>query len=210
MASPATRTRSPSPPRELPTTVPETVADDVLIEEEAFSWFDPDNWYPVKIGDVLDAQYQVLLKLGFGGCSTAWLCRDLRSEINRPSTADCRLWLTIPRRNHKYVTVKVYETGHRQAQNEYKVLQHLASVVSHHKNHRGTRRVRLALGSFELQGKRGPHACIVHEPLGISMAEVREMTGGKLDPILVKAMACGMLLGLDFLHSVAHVVHTGE
>jgi hypothetical protein len=51
----------------LPTTVPETVVDDVLVEEEAFSWFDPDKWYPVNIGDVYQERYQVLFKLGFGG-----------------------------------------------------------------------------------------------------------------------------------------------
>jgi hypothetical protein len=42
MASP-NRTRSPSPPRELPTTVGETVDDDVLVEEEGFSWYNPDD-----------------------------------------------------------------------------------------------------------------------------------------------------------------------
>ena len=73
------RPRSPSPPRERPRAQPEDVyGDDVLVEEEAFSWYDPDEWYPVKIGDVFESRYQVLLKLGFGSVSTAWLCRDLK------------------------------------------------------------------------------------------------------------------------------------
>jgi hypothetical protein len=65
MASP-NRTRSPSPPRELPTTVGETVDDDVLVEEEGFSWYNPDDWYPVNIGDVYQDRYQVLFSLVSG------------------------------------------------------------------------------------------------------------------------------------------------
>lgn len=77
-------------------------------------------------------------------------------------------------------------------------------------DHRGRGRVRSALSSFELPGKKGPHACIVHEPLGLSLADIREMVGGKLPSFYMKPMVYGMLLGLDFLHSVAHVVHTGK
>ena len=76
MSSPPNR-RSPSPPRASPTAERETYGDDVLVEEEIFDWYDPDNWYPVKIGDVYESRYQVLLKLGFGSVSTVWLCRDL-------------------------------------------------------------------------------------------------------------------------------------
>ena len=77
MTSPV-RTRSPSPPRELPTAERDRYGDDCLVEEEMFDWYDPDEWYPVKIGDVFESRYQVLVKLGFGSVSTAWLCRDLR------------------------------------------------------------------------------------------------------------------------------------
>ena len=77
MASP-TGTRSHSPPREFPTAGREIVDDDVLVEEEGFEWFDPETWYPTEIGQVFESRYQVLLKLGFGSVSTAWLCRDLR------------------------------------------------------------------------------------------------------------------------------------
>lgn len=110
-------------------------------------------------------------------------------------------------REHKYVTVKIYETGHRQSLNEFKVLEHLGAITS---DHRGRRLVRLALGSFELPGNKGPHVCIVHEPLGLSLADIRQMVGGKLPGFYLKPMVYGMLFGLDFLHSVAHVVHTGR
>ncbi|KAL2256675.1 hypothetical protein VTK26DRAFT_1319 [Humicola hyalothermophila] len=162
--------------------------DDVLVEEEMFDWYNPDNWYPVKIGDVYESRYQVLLKLGFGSVSTAWLCRDLRE--------------------HKYVTVKIYETGHRQSLNESKVLEHLAAAVAEHPKHPGRRFIRLALDSFELRGKNGPHVCIVHEPLGLSLADIRLSLGGALPATFVQSMAFAVLVGLDFLHSAAGVVHT--
>ena len=113
-------------------------------------------------------------------------------------------------REHKYVAVKVYETGHRQSLNEFKVLRHLGEAVTEHPKHPGRKLVRLALDSFELPGKNGPHACIVHEPLGLSMADIRQIVGGKVPTGSLQAMTYPMLLGLDFLHSAAHVVHTGE
>ena len=48
-----------------------------LLEEESFSWYRPESFYPVHIGDVFNAKYKVLGKLGYGSVSTAWLCRDL-------------------------------------------------------------------------------------------------------------------------------------
>lgn len=33
--------------------------------------------YPVKIGDVLQNRYEIITKVGYGGCSTVWLARDL-------------------------------------------------------------------------------------------------------------------------------------
>lgn len=58
------------------------VEDTQLLEEESFSWYTPESFYPVRIEEVFNAKYQVLGKLGYGSVSTAWLCRDL--ECVRP------------------------------------------------------------------------------------------------------------------------------
>lgn len=111
-------------------------------------------------------------------------------------------------RLHKYVTLKIYETGHRQAANEYKVLQHIQSVASAHP---GCKALRSALDDmFELPAKIGPHVCLVYPPLGLSLKEVCEIAGGKLPIDLVKSTINGLLHALDFLHSEVKVVHTGE
>jgi hypothetical protein len=70
-------TRLPSPPREYPGSGFEMVDNDVLLEEERYPWYEAENWYPVRIGEIFKSRYQVLGKLGHGSASTVWLCRDL-------------------------------------------------------------------------------------------------------------------------------------
>lgn len=48
------------------------------VEEEEIPLYDPHNFYPVYIGEVLASRYQVVSKLGYGTSSTVWLCRDLQ------------------------------------------------------------------------------------------------------------------------------------
>lgn len=69
--------RPPSPPRQFPTTNFDLINESHLVEEEAWPWYRPEEFYPVKIGDVFQAKYQVVGKLGYGGYGTVWLCRDL-------------------------------------------------------------------------------------------------------------------------------------
>jgi serine/threonine-protein kinase SRPK3 len=71
------RENAQSPPRQPPTTGFEELDNTYLLEEETFSWYDPEVFYPVRIGEIFQSKYQVLGKLGYGSVSTAWLCRDL-------------------------------------------------------------------------------------------------------------------------------------
>lgn len=67
--------RLPSPARQFPAG---PLLDSVdKVEEEKLAWYSHDNFCPVKIGDVFQSKYQVVGKLGYGGYSTVWLCRDL-------------------------------------------------------------------------------------------------------------------------------------
>jgi hypothetical protein len=51
-------------------------------EEETLSKYIPAQFYRVHIGDVYSKRYEVLLKLGYGGYSTVWLCKDLQYQTN--------------------------------------------------------------------------------------------------------------------------------
>jgi hypothetical protein len=48
------------------------------IEEETVPDYKAEGFYPVRLGEVFNSQYQVVAKLGFGTASTIWLCRDLK------------------------------------------------------------------------------------------------------------------------------------
>lgn len=54
---------------------------DKPFEEERLPWYNPDQFYPIPIGEILDASYKVLGKLGYGAYSTVWLCRNVRYYI---------------------------------------------------------------------------------------------------------------------------------
>lgn len=36
------------------------------VEEETLSWYSPEDFYPVKIGETFKSRYQVVGKLGYG------------------------------------------------------------------------------------------------------------------------------------------------
>jgi hypothetical protein len=49
----------------------------IKVEEEELPGYVPEHYYPAALGEVLNSQYQVVAKLGYGISSTVWLCRDL-------------------------------------------------------------------------------------------------------------------------------------
>ena len=73
----AVMNRSPYPPHEFPEAAFKLINAPGHIEEEAWDWYGPGNFYPVRIGEVHGSRYQVVGKLGFGSYGTIWLARDL-------------------------------------------------------------------------------------------------------------------------------------
>lgn len=51
------------------------------MEEEGLLEYNPDYFYPVRLGEVFNDRYQTVSKLGYGSSSTIWLARDLQSVI---------------------------------------------------------------------------------------------------------------------------------
>ena len=46
------------------------------IEEERNPKYNPDAFYPAKIGEILNGRYRIVAKLGYGMTATVWLARD--------------------------------------------------------------------------------------------------------------------------------------
>ena len=72
--------------------------------------------------------------------------------------------------------------------------------------HPGRGSVLRLLDSFEVSGPNGAHLCLALELLGASLLRCLPDTGTMLDN--VKAVMQQVLLGLDFLHTKAGIIHT--
>ncbi|KAB8226144.1 kinase-like domain-containing protein [Aspergillus novoparasiticus] len=162
------------------------------IEEETLPHYNPEHYYPVKIGDVYQARYEVTGKLGYEAYSTSWLCQDLHYES----------------RVNKYTVLKVstYFPDHPTVTDrEFRVYEHLAKVDS---SHPGQSLIRELYDSFDLQGPGGTHRCLVLQPMHMTLLEMRGLNRRPFDLPLLKMTVMRLLLALDFLHTEADVIHT--
>lgn len=55
------------------------------IEEETLPNYNPLDFYPIRIGEILVARYRIVGKLGFGANSTVWLARDMEYGSKKPN-----------------------------------------------------------------------------------------------------------------------------
>lgn len=56
----------------------ERIDSSSLVEEEKLPFYRRQDYYPMRIGQVIQWNYQVVAKLGYGTTSTVWLSRYLR------------------------------------------------------------------------------------------------------------------------------------
>jgi serine/threonine-protein kinase SRPK3 len=138
-----------------------------------------------------------MLLPGFAGTYSAPL-----STIKFPRLAR----LTYASSDHKHVTLKI---GTPEAlEGELRVLRFLRTIKT---SHSGSLLVRQMLDDFQVDSKNGVFQCVVHPPLAISIKAFRRMLPDRALPVsLVKQVLKHLLLGLDFLHTEAKVIHTGE
>ncbi|MCJ1466514.1 hypothetical protein MMC07_005133 [Pseudocyphellaria aurata] len=181
--------RPPSPPKQLKSSHFHSISASQLIEEETLLYYKAENFYPVRIGEIFNSEYQVLGKLGYGAYSTVWFCRDLL--------------------HHRYVAVKVYTQTHSQlgvANREVETYEHLSKLKSLHSGQAFTRGL---YDTFKLNGPDGSHVCLVHPPLHMTIdALQRQGLSKRLNEVILREILYRLFQALDFLHTVANVVHT--
>lgn len=136
-----------SPPRKFLDSGFTVISDADKLEEENWDWDKPGLFYPVRIGEVFQTRYQVLGKLGYGSCSTAWLCRD-RSWVWRRHQA--RTPLNANTRGLKYVTLKVCDQDSPTVRCELAAYSHLDTITT---SNPGALLVRGLLDSLKLRGQ---------------------------------------------------------
>jgi hypothetical protein len=101
----------------------------------------------------------------------------------------------------------VFECDSAEGKREVEVYNRLnASSTSHD----GAMFIRTALDSFQVGSAEGLYQCLVHQPLGISLNDLRNQFAAKVLPEkLVKLTLLHLLLALDYLHAEAGIIHTG-
>ena len=60
---------------------PVYIPQDRKVEEETCPDYCASNYYPARIGDIIQNRYQIVGKLGYGTTSTVWLARDQQYVI---------------------------------------------------------------------------------------------------------------------------------
>ncbi|KAE8151468.1 U4/U6 small nuclear ribonucleo protein PRP4 [Aspergillus avenaceus] len=174
-----------STPRIFPTSGFEVLDVSLKLEEETLPTYSAEKYYPVHQGEIFEDRYQTLAKLGYGVTSTVWLARDLLEST--------------------YVVLKVYTLG-QVREHELSIYNHINSVET---DHPGRKFIRKLLGHFFVDGPHGRHICLVHQPLGINATDLLRKIPGRAMTLEDMKPAIRQLLGvLDFLHSVARVIHT--
>lgn len=109
---------------------------------------------------------------------------------------------------HAYVTLKICEHDSIQAKREIKANEHLNAMITRHS---GSLFVRTALDVFEIKGQESIHQCLVYKPLGMSLSRLRSHCPSRKFPEqLLKPALIHLLFALDFLHTEAKMVHTGQ
>ncbi|KAF8891451.1 kinase-like domain-containing protein [Gymnopilus junonius] len=169
-------------PRLFPATGFITVPASTKLEEENWTWYTPQSFYPVSIGDVLHSKYQVLYKLGYG--TTAY-------------------YLVI---RNEYVCMKFMVSNYPSVQREIKAYD-ILSKVSKTSTSPGKRFVRQALDHFELGYNERKYHFLIHEPLGATLQFFLDIAEDGLPIDYVKDLASEILHALAYIHS-AGVIHT--
>ncbi|RMZ81404.1 hypothetical protein DV738_g2284, partial [Chaetothyriales sp. CBS 135597] len=155
------------------------------LEEENLPWYEADQFYPVRIGEILDSRYKVVGKLGYSGYAAVKVCT--RERIGQSESAGA-----------PGIVV----------QRELQFYEHVSGLKS---KHIGQAYIRGLLETFELEspaGDGGQHLCLVHPPMHMTIRELQFLNPSqRLNEQLLKWTLFNVLSALSFLHDEAGVVH---
>ncbi|KAK4202212.1 kinase-like domain-containing protein [Triangularia verruculosa] len=179
-------TRTPLKPLTFPTTGFDLIPNDYTVEEEEFSPFSHGLFYPVRIGDVYNSQYQILGKLGYGTTSTIWLARNLLS--------------------HQHVTLKIY-TRDRDHSDEFNLY---SQINKANPSHPGSKFMRTAIDLFTIPQPGGKeHQCLVLKPAWRNWNQLTAFfPDNRFAPYLLKPGLQQLFQALDYLHTECKLIHT--
>ncbi|KAK2809434.1 hypothetical protein FQN50_003893 [Emmonsiellopsis sp. PD_5] len=178
--------RKPSLPRCFSVTSP-VIDSSIAFEEETLPFYEHEQYYPARLGEVFNTRYQLVGKLGYGAYSTVWLCRDLIE--------------------HKYAALKIstqLKKFPKKGRAELNIYEHLSELNS---THPGQGYIRELHDTFEIQGPLSSHQCLALQPMHMSLHDLIQKYR-PLDVSMLREVLKRLLNVLDFLHTEAHIIHT--
>jgi serine/threonine protein kinase len=88
---------------------------------------------------------------------------------------------------------------------------HQITTLARDSSHQARRNIRSLHDSFEIQGPDGSHVVLVLEPAQMSLRDMKTVFRPEgFDEDMVKGAIIELLKALDFLHTQAKIVHTGN
>ncbi|XP_019736124.1 SRSF protein kinase 1b [Hippocampus comes] len=147
------------------------------------------GYHHVKIGDLFNARYHVIRKLGWGHFSTVWLAWDIQEK--------------------RFVAMKVVKSAEHYTETALDEIKLLKSVRNTDLGDPSRERVVQLLDDFKISGMNGTHVCMVFEVLGYHLLKwiIKSNYQGLPLPC-VKSIIRQVLQGLDYLHTKCKIIHT--
>uniref|UniRef100_A0A3Q2Z853 non-specific serine/threonine protein kinase n=1 Tax=Hippocampus comes TaxID=109280 RepID=A0A3Q2Z853_HIPCM len=141
------------------------------------------------IGDLFNARYHVIRKLGWGHFSTVWLAWDIQEK--------------------RFVAMKVVKSAEHYTETALDEIKLLKSVRNTDLGDPSRERVVQLLDDFKISGMNGTHVCMVFEVLGYHLLKwiIKSNYQGLPLPC-VKSIIRQVLQGLDYLHTKCKIIHT--
>ena len=158
-------------------------------EQEDPSDYQKGGYHPVKIGDVFNARYHVIRKLGWGHFSTVWLSWDLVLK--------------------RFVALKVVKSAVHYTETAVDEIKLLRNVRESDPNDLHRNKVVQLLDDFRISGVNGTHVCMVFEVLGSNLLKLIIRSNYEGIPLQnVKSIIKQVLQGLEYLHTKCQIIHT--
>ncbi|XP_030585404.1 SRSF protein kinase 1b isoform X1 [Archocentrus centrarchus] len=147
------------------------------------------GYHHVRIGDLFNARYHVIRKLGWGHFSTVWLAWDIQEK--------------------RFVAMKVVKSAEHYTETALDEIKLLKSVRNTDPSDPYRERVVQLLDDFKISGMNGTHVCMVFEVLGYHLLKwiIKSNYQGLPLPC-VKSIIRQVLQGLDYLHTKCKIIHT--
>lgn len=179
--------------------------------KEPASRFEPGAHHPVKAGEVYNKRYEVLTQLGWGLHSSVWLVQDVRCAFVFLIRMNCQLMIWGAPRKKELGAMKVLRADltHDPHFDELGILRLIRDT---NPDAPGYAHVGQLLDGFVHKGPNGEHACLVLEPMGVSVFDMYLSTppGSGLPFFVLKRVAKHVLKALEYLHEECGIVHTGK